>query len=104
MKYPQNQFEALKSAIKTLSEHLDIKVIHPAQLHGMIYREKNSGFSHNHLYITANKNINRAHAIGDVTGLTKLIASDESFECYPAGCDDTHVTTAVKRAIKELSL
>lgn len=100
MKYPKEQFEKLKNALRVLAQYLDITSIHPAQLHYIAYQQQSSGQRHNAL-VMVDGTVMRAHSIGN-DDTHRILPIDDTFELYPDGCNDDHVITAVKRAIKEL--
>lgn len=106
MKYPQNQFELLKQAMAALSKHVDLNSVHPCMLHGIVYEQyAESGQNHNKFLIDGNGKLIRSATLvgGELVWNEgkRLIKSNSSFELYPDGCNDTHIETAVKRAIKE---
>src|SRR5690606_21387209 len=102
MKYPKEQFEQLKSAIKTLSDVLPVCEIHPSRLHGLVYQQGSKGQKHNWIY-QKDGQLARAHAIADLTGWSKVVDVSESFTLYPEGCNDDHIQTAVKAALKQIA-
>ena len=101
MKYPKQQFEQLKGAIKTLSDVLPVREIHPSQLHFLVYSQGQPTNSHNWIY-QKDGQLARAHALADLSGWTKVLDVPETFELYPAGCNDNHIQTAVKAALKQI--
>lgn len=108
MKYPQKQFELLKQAISALSKYIDLNSVHPCMLHGIVYNQyAESGQDHNKFLVNdSGKLIRSATLVGDQLVWnegTRLIDSNPEFELYPNGCNDTHIETAVKRAIKEIN-
>lgn len=105
MKYPSNQFELLKKSLSILSVHFDFSNIHPCQIHYMVYQNASEGQEHNALYINDFGQIVRGYAAKKNIGFRKLISflNDSNFLLYPEGCNDMHIETAVKNAIKQLS-
>jgi len=102
MKYPQNQFEQLKNAIKEFNNYFEVENINPSSLHYTIYQQGSEGQKHNWFYINnETKAIRRGHAIEDFNNYSKLIQVSKDFELYPKGCNDSHIETAVKAAIKD---
>ena len=104
MKYPQQQFELLKQGLQVLSTHFEISHIHPCQLHYMLYQQASEGQKHNALFING-ESILRGHVIQDKEGFTPLISflNESNFPLYPYGCNDNHVETAVKSALKAIN-
>ena len=108
MKYPKNQFELLKRALfifNSLFENL--KEINPSQLQYLVYQQGSEGQSHNHFFVNGNTGqVLRAHIIAGLglEGFTKLIdfVNEENFPLYPEGCNDTHIETAVKKALTQI--
>lgn len=103
MKYPQQQFETLVQTLTILNEWFDLNAMHLSTIHYMVYQQFSEGQTHNRFYITDN-DIKRAHKLTDFTGWTKLVDINKPFELYPDGCNDNHIETAVKRAIKQISV
>lgn len=109
MKYPKEQFKLLVYALSSLKIYVDLTSIHPCMLHGIIYNQyAESGQDHNKLLVDdSGKLIRSAALVGDQLAWnegTRLIASNPDFELYPAGCHDSHVETAVKRALAIVSV
>jgi len=102
MKYPQKQFNILVDSLKKLAVHIDIKESNPHTIHYMVYQQYSEGQKHNWIYCTPGGSIQRAHKITDFTGCEKWFNEDRDFELYPDGCNDTHIETAMKAAIKQL--
>lgn len=104
MKYPKQQFEQLKGYIKTLADAVPITGVHPCRLHYIVYQQGSKGQMHNWIYTNGKGELKTAHQIGDdLSGWTKLLDVPETFELYPAGCNDDHVQTAVKAALKQIA-
>lgn len=102
MKYPQKQFEILVNSLKKLAVHIDIKESNPHTLHYMVYQQYSEGQKHNWLYCMPGGNIQRAHKIKDITECEKWFNDEQQFDLYPDGCNDSHIETAMKAAIKSL--
>ena len=104
MKYPLNQFEALISILKQFAVHFDIKAVNPSALHFMAYQQINKGQNHCALYCIDGQ-LKKFHSLTELEIQTarKFIESDFDFELYPSGCNDSHVETAVKKAVKLLN-
>ena len=92
MKYPQTQYNELKSALVVFKNHYDLDketaTAYALHLHFKVYQQKT--------YEDQNGNIIR-NADG-----SRLFELNESFRLYPDGCTESHVTTAMKNAIKEI--
>lgn len=106
MKYPKKQFTKLVESIKVLSQYIDIKSMHPCQLHYIVYQQLSEGQPHNRLIIDNEGQIKRHYSLVDGRLVqnegTPLFEVDNSFELYPEGTNDNHIETAVKRAIKTI--
>ena len=102
MKYPKEQFEELVKGFKILSKYIDLDSIHPVNLHYKVFQQYSEGQKHNHLYVNEGiiKHAYKLELEEDFTGWEKLIDSDFDFKLYPEGCNDSHVETASKKAIK----
>lgn len=105
MKYPAEQFELLKKSLNILSTHFEFKHIHPCQVHYMIYQNASAGQKHNALYINDLGQIVRGYIAEKIQGYKPVIdfLNDDNFLLYPEGCNDTHIETAVKAAIKQIN-
>lgn len=105
MKYPVEQFEVLIQGLKQVAKHFNVNDINPNQLHYIVYQQFSEGQIHNHIYIMADETLKRFHTMSDEEKINaeKLIDINYDFVLYPDGCDDTHVMTAMKKAIKELN-
>lgn len=106
MKYPQAQFELLKKGLAVLNNHFDIKSIHPCQLQYTLYQQASEGQRHNAYCINKNGQIARHYYVNDLglEGYVLLIdfLNEDNFPLYPEGCNDNHVETAVKAALKTI--
>lgn len=107
MKYPQQQFELLKKSLTILSKHFEnIEAIHPCQLQYLVYQQASAGQEHNALFFTEQGNIIKGYiATGLGLKVVKLIdfLNENNFPLYPEGCNDSHVETAVKAALKAIA-
>ncbi len=123
MKYPRDQYKTLVSALSSLSLYDDIRQYDPVFLHFEIYQNLSIRHMHNWLYYRSVplgqekyrtvfargwqiKDPKSTHRIknwelGDPTFFKIIPFEDEDFKLYPEGCNDNHVETAVKRAVKE---
>lgn len=100
MKYPTQQFKHLVSGLRELSKFIDLKGVNPSQLHYIVYQQASLGQTHNWIYWNGSK-VSRAHSITDMKDWHKVVMSvPETFELYPDGCYDSHIETAVKKALK----
>lgn len=96
MKYPQEQYEKLVKDLPKLLEFygLDTEAISNlsvGQLHTVhcrLFQQKN--------YTDDNANIKFVDGV-------RLFDMDESFKLYPDGCNDDHIETAMKNAIKSIT-
>jgi hypothetical protein len=104
MKYPQQQFELLKNGLSVLSSHFEIANIHPCQLQYLLYQQASEGQKHNALFINETGSIVKGFIAEGKEGYSPLISflNESNFPLYPAGCNDNHVETAVKSAIKAI--
>lgn len=102
MKYPQTQFNVLVQSLKKLAVHIDIKESNPHTLHYMIYQQYSEGQKHNWIYCMPSGSISKAHKITDFTDCVKWFDDNINFDLYPTGCNDSHIETAMKNAIKEI--
>lgn len=107
MKYPAKQFDKLVQHISTLAKYFDVQSVHACQLHYMIYQQCGQGQDHNKLILTSDNVLTRsAYLDGDTLKWregTRIIEDDNEFLLYPEGCNDPHIETAVKKAIKQLN-
>jgi len=102
MKYPQSQFELLKNGLAVLRDHFEITTVHPCQLQYLLFQQASEGQRHNALFINEAGNVLKGFAIEDKEGYSPLITflNESNFPLYPEGCNDSHVETAVKAALK----
>lgn len=102
MKYPQSQYEHLVKGLNELSKAIDLTSMHPCALHFEVFQSASKGHDHNWIY-TKDGIAARAHKIENIEGWKRAVTSvPDTFELYPDGCNDTHIETAVKKALKEL--
>lgn len=101
MKYPAKQFENLVVILKQLNEYFEIKQMNYSNLHYIAYQQSQSseGQKHNIIYVK-NSILRKAHAINDLNEWQPIVNKIDSFELYPEGCNDQHIETAVKNALK----
>lgn len=104
MKYPQKQFELLTQGLQVISTHFEIANIHPCQLQYLLYQQASEGQKHNALFINNEGNIVKGFIAENKEGFTPIISflNEDNFPLYPEGCNDTHIETAVKAAIKAI--
>jgi hypothetical protein len=106
MKYPEKQYNVLVEALKQLAVHLDIKAYNPVALYYVVYQQFSESQKHNHLYCCVGGELKKYHKLteGEKTEAVKFLnTKDKTLELYPEGCNDSHIETAVKRAVKELT-
>lgn len=103
MKYPISQYTLLVQYLKEVSKLIDLASMHPSNIHYLIYQQIGDTQPHNHLYNVGGKIKRQYQLTNDERGVAvKAFNFEGGFELYPEGCDDTHVETAVKRALKEI--
>lgn len=104
MKYPIDQYNILIQCLKLFKPLMNIDVVNPSALHYIVFQQFSEGQTNNHLYCTVN-GLKRFYAMSesDKVEARKLIEINFDFKLYPAGCNDTHILTAMRRAIKELT-
>ena len=99
MKYPQSQFDSLVKCLQVLSNYIEIESINPSALHYQVYQNFSEGHEYNWMKIE-NGILYRSH---NAPKTAKLLFPDKiNFELYPEGCNDSHIETAVKKAIKQV--
>lgn len=101
MKYDKKQFEVLVKVVKIFSQHFAVTEINKHGLHYMVYQQFSEGQTHNSIYIEGNE-LKRQHSVKNMGETKKLIDFDYDFQLYPKGCDDTHIETAMKNALKQI--
>jgi hypothetical protein len=107
MKYPQEQYEVLIETLKQLSLIVDLKTTNPHTLHYIVYQQTcKEGQEHNKLYVYG-KEMKR---FGNLTNEEKIFFVpliqnvNYDFQLYPEGCNDNHIETAMKKALKDLEI
>ena len=105
MKYPAKQFEELVNCLKKFAVYLNLKESNPHTLHYMVYQQYSEGQKHNHLYCTVN-GLKRFFQLNEEEkeDCIKFIVSDYDFQLYPNGCNDNHIETAMRKALKEMNI
>lgn len=106
MKYPSAQYSVLIEALKQLASVYDLKKSNIHTLHYTVYQQLcKVGHEHNKLYVCGDV-IKRYGNLTEAEKKTfvKLIDIDFDFELYPNDCNDNHIATAMKKALKELSI
>lgn len=102
MKYESKQFNVLLNVLKELNNDFNLKEINPNALHFTVYQQLNEGQKHNKLFIFNNKVVRgnqlTAEEKTNAKSYIKTVCND--FLLYPEGCNDNHIETAVKKAIK----
>jgi hypothetical protein len=101
MKYPQNQFEILLKSLSILNNYFDLKSFNPSNLHYFIYQQFSENQKHNHIYLFCDALIKRYSLENtQIEESKKLIDFDFEFELYPQNCNDSHIETAMNKALK----
>lgn len=105
MKYPKQQFETLVDTLKVLSTHFELSSVHPCSLHYVVYQQASEGQKQNWLYCIEGGQLSRYHALTEEQKQTaiKWLNISPDFALYPEGCNDNHIETAVKNALKLLN-
>lgn len=100
MKYPAKQFEVIVSTLKALSEVFELDNVHPSSLYSLVCSQHNKGQQHNRIVVTCDGVYMNQH-IADSRGVdyTPIVEPFDNFETYPSGCNDSHIQTAVKKAL-----
>ena len=106
MKYPKKQFEILKKALTEFKKYVDIENMNYYDLHFKVFQQFSQGQKHN-ILIVENNTIKRKFSLDSEGQLIEakgknLINFDFDFELYPEGCNDNHIYTGVKNAIKQI--
>ena len=101
MKYPKSQFTKLKAILSKLNEvYTNLDFVHPAKLHYIAYQQVSDGQINNRLVNCEGVIINQWAVEGKE--FAPICQIDTEFELYPNGCNDKHVVTATKKALKEI--
>lgn len=104
MKYPQKQFNKLVTILKKLSNYFDIQNMNSNQLHYLAYQQVSEGQPHNAFIVLDNNTLVRQFELDkNDTSVNRLFKTDTSFELYPNDTEDSHIETAVKRALKKIN-
>ncbi len=95
MKYPENQFNKLIKVLPLILAHYKLTA-------GDISTNDASILNTLHFKCFCNQNYTDDN--GNVIKIDgkRLLPLDENFLLYPTGCNDNHIETAMKRAIKQL--
>lgn len=108
MKYPQTQFTILVDSLRVLAQYIDVASVNPNRLHSIVYTQLvEDGQDHNKLIIVDGV-LQRSAKIDPLTNELvfiegqRVLENKAGFANYPVGCNDTHIATAVKQAIKQL--
>lgn len=109
LKYPFTEYQNLIIVIKQLAPYFEIGLMQPNQLHYLAVQQTNKiRQSHNRLFITS-QGLQRSSSLNEIT--TKevkktyakpIVNVDFELDLYPNECNDTHIETATKRAVKEV--
>ena len=105
MKYNILQYNNLVECLTILSKFFDLNTLAPINLHFLVYQQYNEGQKHNRLIVNNGKLTRKFSLIGDQLKENEgenLNFPLFDFQLYPEGCNDTHVETAVKKAIKQV--
>ena len=98
MKYNSEQFEQLIKVLKAFTENgINVESFNIWDLHYRVFVQFSEGQKHNQWYIEENL-IRPLHRCG-TQNPEKLINWDYPFELYPNGCNDSHIETAMKKAL-----
>jgi len=105
MKYPRNQFEILVKALRVLKQYINIEALNLHSLHFLVYQQFSEGQKHNRLVVDGGI-LKRKFSLVDgelVENPGKDVLNFEyDFKNYPEGCNDNHIETAMKKALKSL--
>ena len=102
MKYPQKQYEILVESIRELiSLGIAVEDMHPSNVHYLVAKQYSAGNDHNSLYRNQEGLVRPKHMFSKDEVIEKVF-KPKRFELYPEGCDDSHVATAVRKAVKEV--
>lgn len=106
MKYNKEQFKILVKCLNILKKYIDIETINPNNLHFIIYQQFSDGQKHNRLIVNDGI-LKRKFTLLDGELVENqgenIINFMYDFQLYPEGCNDSHIETAVKKAIKQNS-
>lgn len=108
MKYPLKDYRELVNVLEQLAPYFEIGNMQPNQLHYLAYQQTSKGQPHNRIYLT-DQGLQRFHSMRERCiekvnkGINKPIVNvDFELELYPIDCNDSHVATATKKAVKEV--
>lgn len=110
LKYPFSDYKKLVEVLKQLAPYFELFNMQPNQVHYLAYQQTNKiGQPHNIIYLT-DRGLQRYHKLTEkqIKQISRLeikpiVDVDFELELYPNDCNDIHIETAVKRAIKELT-
>ncbi len=92
MKYPLEQYKQLKSVLGELIKYLGIDkktaLDNCNYLHYLVHSQSKYDSSHPNVFKDKNNQ--------------RIFAEIPDFKLYPEGCNDSHVETAMKKAINEI--
>ncbi len=110
LKYPYSNYTQLLQVLKQLARYFDVFDIQPSQLHYVCYQQTSNGQLHNRIYLT-DEGLKRRHSMlntdvkkVDNGQLKPIVNVDFELELYPNDCNDNHIESAVKRAVKEIAM
>jgi hypothetical protein len=102
MKYPLKQYQELTAVLKQLAVCIDLRTINPSALHFIAFQQCSEGQKHNWFMAKGNE-LKKAYKLENLEGWVKWIENtNPDFLLYPEGCNDNHIETAIKKAMKEL--
>lgn len=98
MKYPKQQFDLLVDGLNILKSYTNISEANPHTLHFEIFQNHSKSHDHNWL-VVSNGKLSRKHTNpnGEL-----LFPNKSNFLLYPDGCNDSHIETAVRKAISQI--
>lgn len=103
IKYPESEYKNLIIVLSQIKKHLEINEIHSNQLHYIAYQQTSKRQPHNWIYKSKKTgNLVKKHSINNIENFDKIVNVNFELELYPNNCNDIHIETAIKRAIKEL--
>lgn len=107
MKYNLEQFEVLVKCLNVFKKYIDIESMNPNNLHFIIYQQFSEGQTHNKLVVSEGT-LKRKFTLIEGNLIENegenVINFNYDFELYPLGCNDNHIETAVKKAIKQTKI
>mgnify|MGYP003657248272 CR=1 FL=1 len=103
LKYPESEYNKLVKILEQISECLNISEYQPMQLHYMAYQQVNKYQPHNKIYRTS-EGLKRGHSMNEdeIKKSIIMVNLDLDLELYPNDCNDKHIETATKKAIKQV--